>query len=77
MMFFEVLRIELFKIFRRPRTFIAFGAIALIILLIQFALKVNGNEFILFFTDSQTDTFEIPFGGILNGYFVCVACILF
>jgi ABC-2 type transport system permease protein len=73
MMFLEVLRIELFKIFRRPRTFIAFGAIALIILLIQFALKVNGSEFILFFTDSQTDTFEIPFDGILNGYFVCVA----
>ena len=47
-MFFDVLRIELFKVFRRPRTFIAFGAIAMIILLIQFALKVNGNEFILY-----------------------------
>jgi ABC-2 type transport system permease protein len=45
----------------------------MIILLIQFALKVNGQEFILFFTDSQTDTFEIPLDGILNGYFVCVA----
>lgn len=72
-MFLSVLRIELLKVFRRPRTFIAFGAIALIILLIQFALKVNGQEFILFFTDSQTDTFAIPFDKILNGYFVCVA----
>jgi ABC-2 type transport system permease protein len=72
-MFLTILRIELFKIFKRPRTFIAFGAIALIILLVQFALKVNGKDFIQLYTDSQADTFEIPYEKILNGYFVCVA----
>ncbi|HAL95179.1 MAG TPA: hypothetical protein DCP55_04335 [Chitinophagaceae bacterium] len=72
-MFASILYIELFKIFRRPRTYIAFGAIALIVLLVQFALRVNGTEFIHFFTDSQADTFEIPEQQILNGYFVCVA----
>lgn len=72
-MFLAILRIELFKIFKRPRTFIAFGAIALIILLVQFALKVNGKDFIQLFTDSQADTFDIPYQNILNGYFVCVA----
>ena len=72
-MFLAILRIELFKIFKRPRTFIAFGAIALIILLVQFALKVNGKDFIQLFTDSQADTFEIPYQNIMNGYFVCVA----
>jgi ABC-2 type transport system permease protein len=72
-MFLAILRIELFKIFKRPRTFIAFGAIALIILLVQFALKVNGKDFIQLFTDSQADTFEIPYKNIMNGYFVCVA----
>ena len=72
-MFTSILYIELFKIFRRPRTYIAFGAIALIVLLVQFALRVNGTEFIRFFTDSQADTFEIPEQQILNGYFVCVA----
>jgi ABC-2 type transport system permease protein len=72
-MFVSILYIELFKIFRRPRTYIAFGAIALIVLLVQFALRVNGTEFIRFFTDSQADTFEIPEQQILNGYFVCVA----
>ncbi|MFM1858492.1 MAG: hypothetical protein RLZ05_1552 [Bacteroidota bacterium] len=72
-MFASILYIELFKIFRRPRTYIAFGAIALIVLLVQFALRVNGTEFIRFFTDSQADTFEIPEQQILNGYFVCVA----
>jgi ABC-2 type transport system permease protein len=72
-MFFQLLRIELFKIFKRPRTFIAFGAIALIVILVQFALKVNGKDFVQLYTDSQSDTFEIPYDKILNGYFVCVA----
>ncbi|MBL7729714.1 MAG: ABC transporter permease subunit [Chitinophagaceae bacterium] len=72
-MFLDILRIELFKVFKRPRTFIAFGAIALIILLVQFALKVNGKDFIQLYTDSQADTFDIPYDKILNGYFVCVA----
>jgi ABC-2 type transport system permease protein len=71
-MFIELLRIELFKIFKRPRTFIAFGAIALIIILVQFALKVNGHEFIDLFTSGQANTFDIPHDKILNGYFVCV-----
>lgn len=73
MMFLSLLYIELFKIFRRPRTYIAFGAIAVIVSLVQFALWVNGTEFIHFFTDSQADTFQIPEHQILNGYFVCVA----
>jgi len=72
-MFIELLRIELFKIFKRPRTFIAFGAIAIIVLLVQLALKVNGRDFIQLYTDSQSDTFEIPYDKMTNGYFVCVA----
>ncbi|HUM96242.1 MAG TPA: ABC transporter permease subunit [Chitinophagaceae bacterium] len=72
-MFFAILRIELFKIFKRPRTFISFGAIAVIVLLVQLALKVNGQDFIELYTDSQSDTFYIPYDKMLNGYFVCVA----
>ncbi|MEK7226950.1 MAG: hypothetical protein AAB221_14870, partial [Bacteroidota bacterium] len=72
-MFLQLLRIELFKVFRRPRTFIAFVAIALIVLLVQFALKVNGKDFVQLYTDSQSDTFDIPYQKIQNGYFVCVA----
>lgn len=72
-MFIELLKIELFKIFKRPRTFIAFGAIAVIVLLVQVALKVNGKDFIQLYTDSQSDTFEIPYEKMTNGYFVCVA----
>jgi ABC-2 type transport system permease protein len=72
-MFLTILRIELFKIFKRPRTFISFGAIAIIIILVQFALKVNGKDFVQLYTDSQADTFEIPYQKIVNGYFVCMA----
>lgn len=71
-MFIELLRIELFKIFRRPRTFIAFGAITIIVLLVQLALKVNGKDLIQLYTDSQSETFEIPYDMMTNGYFVCV-----
>ena len=71
-MFFAILRIELFKIFKRPRTFISFGAIAIIVLLVQLALKVNGKDFIELYTDSQSDTFYIPYDKMVNGYFVCV-----
>ena len=72
-MFLELLKIELFKIFKRPRTYIAFGAIAAIIFLVQLALKVNGQDFVQLYTDSQADTFDIPYEKIMNGYFVCVA----
>jgi ABC-2 type transport system permease protein len=72
-MFFKLLQIELFKIFKRPRTFISFIAITLIVILVQFALKVNGKDFVQLYTDSQADTFEIPYEKITNGYFVCVA----
>ncbi len=71
-MLWELFKIELFKIFKRPRTYISFGAIAVIILLIQFALKINGQDFVELFLDSQSDSFDIPYEKIMNGYFVCV-----
>jgi ABC-2 type transport system permease protein len=71
-MFLQLLKIELFKIFRRPRTFIAFGTIAAIIILVQFALKANGQDLVKLFLSSQEDSFEIPFSQLLNGYYVCV-----
>jgi len=71
-MFWKLFNIEVFKIFKRPRTFIAFGAIAVIVVLIQFALKVSGRDFVELFMDNQSDDFEIPYDKIMNGYFVCV-----
>jgi ABC-2 type transport system permease protein len=70
-MFLTLLRIELYKILKRPRTYISFGALAVLILLIQLALKANGDEFIDLLLSAQGDTFEIPKTQILNGFFVC------
>lgn len=65
----KLLQIELFKIFRRPRTYISFAAIAAIVLLIQLALYLDGDAYIEFLLGSIPDlNFE---GNILNGYFVC------
>ena len=65
-----LVRIELFKIFRKPRTFIAFGAIAAIVLLIQIGLYVDGESYIEFMMQAFSDSFTIE-GKRLNGYFVC------
>lgn len=66
----QLTRIELFKIFKKPRTYIAFGAIAAIVLLIQFALFSDGEEYLNFMMQSVEGSFSIE-GRKLNGYFVC------
>lgn len=66
----QLTKIELFKIFRKPRTYIAFGAIAAIVLLIQLALYVDGEEYLSFVMQSFNETFVVE-GKKLNGYFVC------
>jgi ABC-2 type transport system permease protein len=68
----SLLKIEIFKIFKRPRTYIAFAVIALIILLIQIALKFGGEEYVGLMLSGMNDSFEeIPSEIILNGYLVC------
>lgn len=68
----SLLHIELFKIFHRPRTYLAFAVITLIVLLIQIALKFGGKEYVGLVMSGMGDTFEsIPTGAILNGYMVC------
>jgi ABC-2 type transport system permease protein len=68
---FQLLKIELYKIFRRPRTYIAFAVIALIILLIQVALKFGGEEYAGLMMSGVTASFEVPVKEVLNGYLVC------
>ena len=67
-----LLKIEIFKIFKRPRTYIAFSVIALIIILIQIALKFGGEEYVGLMLSGMGDSFEeVPSKDILNGYLVC------
>jgi len=65
-----LLKIELFKIFRRPRTYIGFGAITIIILIIQVGLKFDGESYLELMMGGINDTFDIPYHLILNGYLV-------
>ena len=68
----SLLKIEIFKIFKRPRTYIAFSVIALIIILIQVALKFGGREYVGLMLSGMGDNFEeIASKDILNGYLVC------
>ena len=70
-MVFTLLKIELYKIFRKPRTYISFIAIAVIVVLIQLALKADGPTWLKLMFSGMDDMFAIQDGNVLNGYFVC------
>lgn len=65
----NLLKIELYKIFKRPRTYIAFVAIAALIVIVQFGLKVDGQSYVDFMLQSL-GSFDVS-GNVLNGYLVC------
>jgi ABC-2 type transport system permease protein len=68
---FRLLQIELYKIFKRPRTYIAFAVITAIILLVQIALLFGGEEYAGMIMSGLKETFEVPTHEIMNGYLVC------
>lgn len=70
-MFTTILLIELKKIFKKPRTYIGFVAIAVIVGLIQLALKADGPTWLKLMFSGMDDMFAIQDGNVLNGYFVC------
>lgn len=67
----NLLQIELFKIFRKPRTYLAFGVIAAFIFLIQLGLYVNGKDWMMFMLGSLDETMVIDYHKLVNGYAVC------
>ena len=67
----NLLQIELFKISRRPRTYIAFAAIAAIVFIFQFAFKADGQSYMNLMLQSVKDTFEFERVRAINGYFMC------
>ena len=67
----QLIQIELYKIFKKPRTYIAFAAIAAIVCLVQLGLYVDGGAYLGFLLQSIEQTFQIN-GVVLNGYFVCL-----
>ncbi len=67
MQFSRIVYVELYKIFRKPRTYIAFMAIAAIVGLIQLGFYADGDSYIQFGMQSLSDSFDIG-GDVLNGY---------
>ena len=65
----QLTRIELYKIFKKPRTYIAFGAIGLIIILIQLAMYADGEAYLEFMMQNINSAFDLE-GKKLNGYFI-------
>jgi ABC-2 type transport system permease protein len=65
-----LLKLELYKIFKKPRTYIAFAAIAAIVVLIQLALYADGAIYLDFVMRTINESFMLE-GKLLNGYFVC------
>ncbi len=67
----KLLQIELYKISKRPRTYIAFVAIAVIVFIIQLALKADGKSYMDLITRDIEESFIIDKDKALNGYFIC------
>ncbi|MHB1686782.1 MAG: ABC transporter permease [Ignavibacteriaceae bacterium] len=64
-----LIRIELYKIFRKWRTYIGFIAIAVLVSVIQVAMMVEGQRSLNFMTHNLQQSF-ILVGNLLNGYLV-------
>ncbi|TAF90799.1 MAG: hypothetical protein EAZ47_10710 [Bacteroidetes bacterium] len=65
----QLIQIELFKISKRPRTYISFVAITALIAAVQIGLKVDGASYVDFMM-STTSSIEVN-GNVLNGYLIC------
>jgi len=66
----NLIRIELFKIFSKRRTYIGFIAIGFLVPLIQVALYVDGITYIDFSLQNLKEAFDFQ-GELLNGYLAC------
>jgi ABC-2 type transport system permease protein len=63
----NLVQIEVYKIFKRSRSYIGFVAIAAIVLVIEIALYLDGQHFLDMAVQNLKDTFSFD-GNLLNGY---------
>lgn len=66
----QLVYVELVKIFTKPRSYIGFLAVTAVILLIQFAMYIDGRNYLDFMLQTMRQSFDIG-GNILNGHLVC------
>ena len=62
-----IIKIELYKIFSKTRTYIGFIAIGILVPLIQIALFIDGETYIEFSLQNLKEAFDFH-GNLLNGY---------
>ncbi len=67
---FQMTPVELFKIITKPRSYIGFLAITVIVLLIEFAFYIDGKTYLQFIVQTLEQSFTIQ-GNILNGNLIC------
>lgn len=65
----QLINIELFKIFTKPRTYIGFGAIFVIIVAIEIGIKIKGDEMLGMIMETLSDKFIFE-GKLINMYSV-------
>ena len=68
--FLAILKNELIKTIRRPRSYIGFGVIAFICLMLQGAFYQDGKELLSTVTAQFDNIFNVQ-GNILNGNLIC------
>jgi ABC-2 type transport system permease protein len=72
-----LLQIELFKIFKKPRTYLAFAIIAAFIFLIQVGLLVNGKDWMKFILAGLDEAMDVEYDKLINGYAVCFLYLIY
>jgi len=65
----DLIRIELFKIFKKWRTYIGFIAIGLLVAIIQLAMYFEGQKSLDYMTRNLQESFIIV-GNLLNGFLI-------
>ena len=68
-MFLSVLSIELSKIFSKGRSYIGFGAITILVPIVQAAMYSEGEAYFSLFTQGLQQQFSFT-GTFLNGYLI-------
>ncbi|NCQ18055.1 MAG: hypothetical protein COW85_06895 [Ignavibacteria bacterium CG22_combo_CG10-13_8_21_14_all_37_15] len=66
---YTLVKIELYKIFRKWRTSIGFAAIGVLVPVIQIAMYFQGEHYLQFITRNFSDNFVFV-GNLLNGYLI-------
>ncbi|MBX2975021.1 MAG: ABC transporter permease subunit [Ignavibacteriaceae bacterium] len=65
----SLVSIELYKIFKKWRSYIGFLAISVLVPIIQIALLIEGEKYLEFLTQNLQQTFVFV-GNLLNGYLI-------